>query len=176
MTRRGYVYESLLWLISYSCMRYLVYSLTDHWNWLHRRHRTLNWLLKSIILIEIIRSLWPNFSYKWIDSRIIGQWTFPYVRKPRVGRRLPSCRFICVSKKSRKYFSLFLSIHTPHLNAGWINLVSFSSKRFFNWTKQYEARKKTVVCECVAINFRFILLFWSLHYNLHRNLHWKILT
>ena len=77
-------------------------------------------------------------------------------RKPHVGCCLPSCRFICVSKKSRKYFSLSLSIHMPHLDAGWINLISFSSERFFNRT--ILGAEKTAVRNCVAMNFRFIVL------------------
>lgn len=148
MTRRGRVYESLLWLVSYSCTRHPVHSsvqssdrslkLTMH---IHRRHCASNLLLKSIIPTEITCSvMWPNFSYKWIDSRIIGPWVFPYAGNRTLNVACQSCRFICVSKKSRKYFSLFLSIHMLHLDADWINPVSFSGKRFFNWTEQYGVR------------------------------------
>jgi len=128
--------------------------------------------------------MWPNFLYKWIafaDSiwqSIIDQWAFLVRRKPH-GRRLPSCRFICVSKKSRKYFSLSLSIHTPHLDADWINPVSFFERTIFqlNRTIRGAMEKKTAVCNCVAMNFRFIvLLFWSLPYGRHRNLRWNALT
>lgn len=144
MTRRGYVYESLLRVITYSCARQLQTQfdrslrLTVH---IHRRHFA-HWIT---LLITQIGNSDRDYSFCDMAQLFVKVDRFTYYRpmnvsrtprgKPRAGRRLPSCRFICVSKKSRKYFSLSLSIHTPHLDAGWINLVSFSSERFFNWTR-----------------------------------------
>lgn len=55
------------------------------------------------------------------------------------------------------FFSLLVYSYAT-FGAGWINLVSFSSERFFNQTEQYGMRwEKTAACNGIAMNFRFIV-------------------